>query len=549
VLLLCLFFNSTAQENIERKNKLKFSNKIIHSFGLQYNNTFHSKGKFEYRDDDVYRLADHPCISYGREYIVKYNLTFPSGWGITTEFLAGNWSPMTYAINSETGEKKYKHFLWFDPLSPIFNYTYFGGQLKASYMYRLHKRITLQPEIGIKLLKYVRGNEWGHLQQSFIVDEYGSPIIVEQWEWFNVSDLYYPKRFMPELTGAINFLFHTKRDLRHNFILGINGTLSFLDRYAGWQQLTASGEKDVFMKWGSSFFALNMGYEFTGFKKPFYKTKKYKKEIQQFEFLDFSKAVHSFGVYFTSGFSFNVPMKETQGQFRPISGSCFVPEFNLKYSLSVKNGFGFTVEIPVGLFQRYAFYSLLSLIPQDTVWAYGKAIGSGEPITLSKKMPYIGLTLKFSYLTHIHRNMLIQPEVGIKFMPFLFPAWYWGMEDSDDYDFRYINEQGEPTDIIWLKHQPSLPQKYYAVPDITMAINFMVRGKKSQNNFIFGINANIGLVDRLSFRYYTTEAIPSDLKSSGRYGWKSTFIGFHIGYQFMTGKKCLSNKFPHSEIE
>ena len=39
----CLLFNSSAQENTEQKNKLRFSDKIIHSFGLQYNNAFHSR--------------------------------------------------------------------------------------------------------------------------------------------------------------------------------------------------------------------------------------------------------------------------------------------------------------------------------------------------------------------------------------------------------------------------------------------------------------------------------------------------------------------------
>jgi len=81
---------------------------------------------------------------------------------------------------------------------------------------------------------------------------------------------------------------------------------------------------------------------------------------------------------------------------------------------------------------------------------------------------------------------------------------------------------------------PTVSQKYYAVPDITLALNFMVHGKKPHHNFIFGINANIGFVDRWSWAYHTTEAIPSHLQSSGRYGWKSSYIGFHVGYQFMT---------------
>jgi len=120
IIFACLFFNSSAQENSEKKNRIKFANKIIHSFGLQYNNVFHAKGKYEYRDAAAYQMAAHPCIFYGREYIVKYNFTYPSGFGVTTEFVAGH-----------------RDFLssWWsvDPLGIFFDYTYYGGQIKVSF--------------------------------------------------------------------------------------------------------------------------------------------------------------------------------------------------------------------------------------------------------------------------------------------------------------------------------------------------------------------------------------------------------------------------------
>ncbi|MCL2245978.1 MAG: hypothetical protein FWC10_02575 [Lentimicrobiaceae bacterium] len=289
-------------------NMSRIAEKIIHSFGFQYNNTFHAKGKFEYRDAPNYYLGAHPCISYGREYIVKYNLTFPSGWGITTDFVAGNRDFMTWRYG-ENGKKQYMYFLWVESLTPVLNYTYFGGQLKASYVYRLHEKITIQPEVGIKLLKYIPHAE-GSIQVTIEADELGNPIFTDVWLWRDLSndDLY--DKFMPELTAGINFLFHSKKDPRHSFILGLNGTLGFIDRYTGWQRFdknTPPEKADIRMKYGSSFFALNLGYEFTGFKKPLYKTKKYRRERRanmQFETFDFSKPVHSIGIYFTSGLSF-----------------------------------------------------------------------------------------------------------------------------------------------------------------------------------------------------------------------------------------------------
>lgn len=540
-----LLFNLSAQNDNERKNKLPFADKIIHSFGLQYNNTFHAKGKFTYKDAPDYTIGGHPCISYGREYIVKYNLTFPSGWGITTEFVAGNIDFMTWRINTETGKKIYMHSLWNHSLKPFINYTYFGGQIKASYMYRLHEQITMQPEMGIKLLKYIQ-MAWGSLHQTVITDEFGNPVIVDSWQWRDLNNDNLYNRFVPEFTVGINFLFHSKKDPRHNFVLGINSTLGFIDRYEGWQRFdknTLPKEADVLMKYGSSFFALNIGYEFTGFKKPFYKTKKYRKEIQQFEVFDFSKSIHSVGAYFTSGFSFSSRMQEKKGKFVPTSGSCFVPELNFRYSLSIKNGFGFTVEIPVGLFNRNTLYMLDFLFPDpETIWADGNAVGPGSPVIIRTTIPYVGLGLNFSYLAQIHKNMLIQPEAGIKFMPFLFPSSSFEQEGALAENIYYIDDEGNETDVVWLHNKPIVKQKYYAIPDITFALNFIVHGKKPHHNFIFGINANIGFVDRMSWKYHTTEAIPSDLQSSGRYGWKSSYIGFHVGYQFMTANKKRERK-------
>ena len=541
-IFICLFFNVSAQENSEKQNKLRFADKIIHSFGLQYNNAFHAKGKFEYMNAPDYTIGAHSCISYGREYIVKYNLTFPFGFGITTEFVAGNRDFMRWKRNPETGRRMYSNSLWYHSLQPFIDYTYFGGQIKASYMYRLNEQITIQPEMGIKLLKYLPHSQ-GSLQVEIVPDEYGNPVITNGWRWYDLSNEDFPelRRFMPELTVGFNFLFHSKKDPRHSFILGVNGTFGFIDRYVGWQRFTPTDQIDIRMRYGSSFLAVNMGYEFTGFKKPLHKTKAYKKERNsylQYETFDFSKPVHSFGFYFTSGFSFAPRIKEAQGKFRPMfNSSDYVPEFNLRYSLAVKNGVGFTVEIPVGFFQRHNSYHLWGLIPNDMVWADGQATGAGYPNSGGVAVPYMGATLKFSYLAQIHRNVFIQPEAGIKFMPYIFPLKSWEPENPMPAHIFYVDNDGQETNVLWLIDQPSISVKHYAVPDITLALNFIVHGKNPAHNFIFGINANIGWQDRLSFSYQTTNALPAHLQSSGKYGWKSSYVGFHVGYQFMKGKK------------
>ncbi|MDR2510994.1 MAG: hypothetical protein LBC89_00700 [Bacteroidales bacterium] len=261
------------------------------------------------------------------------------------------------------------------------------------------------------------------------------------------------------------------------------------------------------------------------------------KANRQFETFDFSKPVHSFGIYYTSGFSFRPRVKDAQGLFHlAFSSPDYIPELNLRYSMSIKNGWGFAVEIPVGFFRGYTGYHLEWLIPNDVVWADGKAVGPGLSPGSRIVAPYVGATFKFSYLAQIHRNVFIQPEAGIKFMPFIFPV----KSNTISADIFYLADDGlhgYETDVLWLENQPSTSLKHYAVPDVTLALHFIVHGKKPHHNFIFGINANIGWHDRVSFNYHTTDVLPAHLKSSGKYGWKSSYIGFHIGYQFMTAGK------------
>jgi hypothetical protein len=90
-----------------------------------------------------------------------------------------------------------------------------------------------------------------------------------------------------------------------------------------------------------------------------------------------------------------------------------------------------------------------------------------------------------------------------------------------------------------MKNHPTMPQKCYAVPDVTFALNFMVHGKNPQHNFVFGVHGQLCFVDRLHFEYKTTDVLPQELQSSGKYGWRTTAIGFHIGYQFMKGKEKM----------
>jgi hypothetical protein len=504
--------------------------KPVHSFGFQYNACIVPKAKFTNQNPNPIMGYD-PLISYGNEFIIKYNYASALGLGFTVEAMQGT---TNYRYRSKNAHPSEPTIFTHDVLNLLiipFFYNYMGFNVKLSYIKRLTPFLYVQPELGLKLV-YYPDNEFIYDRVNYVDT---TIVSLSYMEYDNLRDGC-QRQFFPDLTMNINFLFHTKRNPRNNFLIGVNANLGFVPRYKGYYTITppyTEQQKDCDIRIGSTYFGLNFGYEFTGVKKPLYRTRNYRKE-QPFLTFDFSKPIHSFGIAVSAGTSFSARMIGKTGEISPHSQGTIVPEIFLKYSLSLSKGWGLSVELPFGLFYRYSSYSLFGHIPEDSLWSRG-AVGAGQPLYRNVRVPYLGFVIKASYLAQIHRNMFIQPEAGLKFMPFLRPASYWEM-DEVDWEVPYVDTTGNRTDIIWLYDVSTIPVGYYAVPDLTLAVNFIVHGKTPHNNFIFGVNANICFVDRVRFHYSTTNELPAHLQSSGKYSWRTTAIAFYVGYQFMKGE-------------
>jgi hypothetical protein len=506
-----------------------FNIKPVHSFGFQYNACIIPKAKFTNQNSNPHAGWD-ALTSYGNELIIKYNYASVSGIGFTVEALQGTVNYKYRNRNPATSEFPTITQDAVGLLLPLI-WDYVGFNVKFSYIRRITPFLFVQPEIGLKLV-YYPGSSFGYASSGYIDT---TMIYYANMEYDNVNC---QRKFFPDLTMNINFLFHTKRNPRNNFLVGVNANIGFVPRYIGYYTVTSpytKKQKDCDIRIGSTYFGFNFGYEFTGVKRPLHRTKSYRKE-QVFQTFDFSKPVHSIGLAASVGTSFSARMRDKTGEISPYSQGVIVPEMFFKYSLSIKKGWGISIELPLGLFHRYTSYSLQGHIPEDSVWSRG-AIGPGNSMSFYRRMRvlYLGFALKASYLAQIHRNMFIQPEIGIKFMPFLRPASNWETEEDDSWKIPYCDTAGNRTDIIWLHDKPIFSSAYYAVPDLNLALNFIVHGKKPHNNFIFGINANICFVDRVGFHYSTTDELPKHLQSSGKYGWRTTSIAFYVGYQFMKG--------------
>jgi len=229
---------------------------------------------------------------------------------------------------------------------------------------------------------------------------------------------------------------------------------------------------------------------------------------QELNIIDFSKPVHSLGFSLYSGINFAPKVKYNSGPIVPKLFNSYTPEFTLQYSCILKNNFGFSLEIPLGIFKRTSFYDFKKYNTDDVYIEVGS--------------PYIGFSPKISYLKELNRNIYIQAEFGLKFMPFYFPSEHWSLQEFD------INNPNFEINYLLV------PQKNYLIPDATTSILFFIHGKNKRSNFVVGITGNLSFVERMIIVYSTLESqIPLEYEFWGQYGWTSSSIGITLGYRFI----------------
>lgn len=227
---------------------------------------------------------------------------------------------------------------------------------------------------------------------------------------------------------------------------------------------------------------------------------------QELNPIDFSKSIHSLGVSLYSGFSF-APKGEYNGPIIPKIYNSYTPELTLQYSCIIKNNFGFTLEIPLGIFKRTSFYDLKKYNTND--------------VSVEVGSPYIGFSPKIAYLKELNRNFFMQAEFGLKFMPFYYSSEHWNSQ-------TYINNSNSEINYLFV------PQKNYYIPDVTASIFFLIHGKNQRSNFVVGITGNLSFVERMHIEYDTYESeIAPEYISFGEYGWTSSSIGLTLAYRFI----------------
>ena len=500
---------------MEIKNAPK---RFTHSFGLQFNNCMYDKGKFYDQTESELKL--YPIYSYGSEFLFNYNLTHLSGFGFTIDLVSGN-----VALGIKYKSYPFLGYSIINDLSSGGGFDvatdYFGGNVKLSYRKSINDNIFIKPELGLKMVWYPTSR--GHFRSAS--NDSVHTVMINLY----IDNLSCKRKLYPDITTTINFLFHTKRNPRNNFVIGLNANIGLTPRFKGYYTLYPHTQIDGKVNYYSTYFGINIGYEFINFPKTF--DRKANRKVRNYEYFDSEKFIHSFGIFLNNGISLPTRLEQKKGIIQPLFQTHYTPEINIKYNCTFRKGWGFSIDIPFGLFGRYVITDLMGIVPSDTVWSNG-TVGSEYDWVGFENIPYLGLSLKASYLCKIHRNIFMQPEIGVKFVPFL----YQPDQFAEEWNF-YIYDSTFTNNIAYMQCSLKIDKRLYFVPDFTTALNFYLHGKNPSHNLVFGLNANLCFVNRMAWTYHTTENLAGKYTSSGKFNWKTSYIGIHIGYQFMYGKK------------
>ena len=235
---------------------------------------------------------------------------------------------------------------------------------------------------------------------------------------------------------------------------------------------------------------------------------------------NFSDSFHSLGFSVFTGINFAPKLLDNLGEIEPILFHAFVPEFVLQYNFMIKNNFGIALEIPFGVFKRTSLTKLSNYGASNDVWLNMGAL-------------YIGFIAKLTVFKELSKNICMQGELGIKFNPFYHPANQWENRDYDVYNSHGYEIEEDNSSINFIK----VEQKYYGVPDATVAVLFFFHcSKRPKHNFVLGVNANLSFVKRIKVSYDTrfSELGINEIPyiGLGNYGWNSSAVGITLGYRF-----------------
>lgn len=242
------------------------SKTFIDSYGIGINNNI-------YFPETIYNekglIEKKGKFRYGYEISFNYNMIFKNNFGVKTDIFLFSTIPNgnTYLDPNEITEN-YKwleyenpenifnnmHYNPFDLLNGI---PYLGLDLLINYSFKLGN-IIIQPDMGARFLFVIPH------KQEISINTYSTNNISKSIIYEYV-DSYNNPIFFPDLVFNLNFLLLNNIS-NHNLKLGLGINLGLIPRAEGFFEITNMGKSNSSgtIKYGSSYFGFNIGYQFLG---------------------------------------------------------------------------------------------------------------------------------------------------------------------------------------------------------------------------------------------------------------------------------------------
>ena len=194
-----------------------------------------------------------PVVTHVPELSFQYSCIFPNRFGFAIEIPFGIFQRSAFLDLRTHG---------IDEVVPFQEGSFYAGfSPKLIYAFPLGKRCNLQAETGLRFMPFIHSpDHW---------DEKSNETPHSDIITFNVNSRAY---LIPDASATVLFLLHTRKRPQNNFVLGLCGYLSFVNRMSIYYDTLENPDfpADLFtkgwIKWNSSTIGIIVGYRFMGLK-------------------------------------------------------------------------------------------------------------------------------------------------------------------------------------------------------------------------------------------------------------------------------------------
>lgn len=252
---------------------------------------------------------------------------------------------------------------------------------------------------------------------------------------------------------------------------------------------------------------------------------------QKYYFNSNTKITHSLGFSMNNNYYLPESIYDEIGELKRKRSIRYGYEFNINYNLILPKNIGIKTKIYLfGTIPDGFNFHYKDAIPEDYEWGNGF---KGNPLAFHKSnfsasttgIPYFGFDILTNYSFQVHKNIIIQPEIGIRLMSMPRYSVFDGIKG------QVCDSTVNNCIPFHIEGADNFENKRNFFPDLVTSLNFLIFNKNPKHNLKLGISFNYGFVPRMEGEYELLNM--GNLNSKGKMKYNSTYLGFNVGYQFI----------------